>query len=451
MIEGTRQGSIETTGAPQTERDYLEHFGEDAVRVLSPAPSFFSQAPFRGETPQPPAIASRTQQVREGSAHPKNTCGGCEGARRSRASRNPCNRCRRGKPACHVPGQGLFPSWGKPGRQRPLLLARLRASTNETTPSEMPLAPMRASQTFPREEAGASPRHGFSRAREQPRQTRQAPCRMLRHSQAPRRRRFHQPSLHLDFQHMAHGHDARDLHGNGDAQKRHPREAREEGTEKSSLTSENRATRTIGITLTCGPKALPERSGREAKRVSSSSPSTVSRAASSTRSMPPPFDAASSATETGELGNRFLPWKTESASRVLPPVSRGELRAGTALTGPFVAAPTCHRLKRLPRPKAHRHRAQRVRNDLAHTLAVCPRALRVNCARCGHAQGRSHAAYRSRSERRSPTPGKASRRRTSDSSDSSVAMINPFHGCEQVCNRRTNPRIAEGLPGQQGA
>lgn len=138
----------------------------------------------------------------------------------------------RPSPPVELSGQGPLPVVGKPGGQT---ASSQRDFAPRQTRSPRPRYPCpHESQPDlpPRGKPGASPRHGFSRARERPRQTRRIPCQMLRRSQAPRRRRFPQPSLHLDFQHMAHGHDARDLHGNGDAQKRHPREAREEGTEK---------------------------------------------------------------------------------------------------------------------------------------------------------------------------------------------------------------------------
>ena len=156
----------------------------------------------------------------------------------------------------------------------------------------------------------------------------------------------------------------------------------------------------------------------------------------------------------GELGNRVPP--LENRERLACAAARLE-KVSCALeqypNRAFRSSPhLLHRLKkRLPRPKAHRHRAQRVGNGLAHTLApFVLRALRVNCARCGHAQGEGHAAYRSRGERRSAHSD--DEHRGEDERQQRLFgryESNPFHGCEQVCNRRTNPRIAKDCPGNR--
>ena len=153
----------------------------------------------------------------------------------------------------------------------------------------------------------------------------------------------------------------------------------------------------------------------------------------------------------GELGDRVP--SLENRERLARAATRLE-KVSCALeqypNRTFRSSPNLlHRLeKRLPRPKAHRHRAQRVGNGLSHTLApLVLRALRADRARRRNAEGEGHAAYWSRGERSSAHSD--DEHRGEDERQQRLFgryESNPFHGCEQVCNRRTNPLIAKDCP-----
>ena len=132
-------------------------------------PSFFlfPSALFGAEKPHsPPAIASRTASSKE-SAHPRRApAAAAKSARRSRASRNPAIDADEAKPACRITWTRASSRRGETGRADRFFATRLRASTNETTPSEMPLPPRGPARPSPEREARRlAAARLFSRAR----------------------------------------------------------------------------------------------------------------------------------------------------------------------------------------------------------------------------------------------------------------------------------------------
>ena len=206
---------------------------------------------------------------------------------------------------------------------------------------------------------------------------------------------------------MAHGHDARDLHGNGDAQKRHPCEAREEGAEevfahqREQRDKDNRHhADDAGRKLCLG--GLNAKRACELELALDSLPRGVEHALhASPRLM---LHVERNGNE-GELGDRVPSLENrERLARAAACLEKMSRALEQCPNRPFRSrSDLLHRLeKRLPRPKTHRHRAQCVGNGLAHALApLVLRALRANRARRRNAEGEGHAAYRSCGERSS--------------------------------------------------
>ena len=127
----------------------------------------FSSALFGADQPHsPPAAASRTASSEE-SAHPRRApAAAAKSAKRSRASRNPAIDADEAKPACRIIWTRVSSRRGGTGRADRFFATRLRASTNEITPSEMPLPPREAAMPSPEREARRlAAARLFSRAR----------------------------------------------------------------------------------------------------------------------------------------------------------------------------------------------------------------------------------------------------------------------------------------------
>lgn len=137
----------------------------------------FLKRPFRSrEATQPARRRKQNGEFRGKRAPEKSTCGGCEERQTKPRAEKPRNRCRRGQARLpYYLDKGLFPSWGN--RRQTASSQRGFAPQQMRPPRPRCPCPHESQPDLPpREKPGASPRHGFSRARVRPRQTRRIPC-----------------------------------------------------------------------------------------------------------------------------------------------------------------------------------------------------------------------------------------------------------------------------------
>ena len=212
----------------------------------------FLKRPFRSrKTPQPARYRKQNSKFEGKRAPEKSTCGSCEERQTKPRVKKPCNRCRRGQARLpYYLDKGLFPSWGNRAG-RPLLRNAAPRLDKRDHPVRDALAPTRASQTFPREGSPA-PRRGttfLARANGPGRRDEShAECSDARKHRDDAAFRNHHSTSTFNIWRT----DTMPATCMATAMHRSaiPAKLEKKGPRKSSLTSENRATRTIGITLT---------------------------------------------------------------------------------------------------------------------------------------------------------------------------------------------------------
>ena len=212
----------------------------------------FLKRPFRSrETPQPARYRKQNSKF-EGKRTPeKSTCGSCEERQTKPRVEKPCDRCRRGQARLsNYLDKGLFPSWGNRAG-RPLLRNAASRLDKRDHPVREALAPARGSHALPRE-GSTTPRCGSAfLARSNGLDRRDEPCAespdTRKHRDDTAFRNHHSTSTFNIWRTytMPATCMATAMHRSAI-----PAKLEKKGPRKSSLTNENRATRTIGITLT---------------------------------------------------------------------------------------------------------------------------------------------------------------------------------------------------------
>ena len=129
----------------------------------------FLKRPFRSrEAPQPARYRKQNSKFEGKRAPEKSTCGSCEERQTKPRVEEPID-ADEAKPACRITWTRASSHRGGTGRADRFFATRLRASTNEITPSEMPLPPREPARPSPEREARRlAAARLFSRARTAP-------------------------------------------------------------------------------------------------------------------------------------------------------------------------------------------------------------------------------------------------------------------------------------------